>query len=203
MDHLALQLTNLQSQLAALIGKGGTLTTLTHPQPLHSMNGHTDEHQMIQHRHQRARFDDHESHQGSPLSSDQILDAVFTYVGIGDYVYAGAVSRRWKGRYIKLCHSSAPKGKKNKLVTTYSSALMTAARLQLAMDSRLELAGLHLNQCRTARIIVMGSLEPIALLSLFKLYDFKWGRGVPGSHSSLHQETSYNCCSGCTSTAAL
>jgi hypothetical protein len=151
------------------------------------MNGHTDEQQMVQHRHQRARFNDHESHQGSPLSSDQILDAVFSYVGIGDYVYAGAVSRRWKGRYIKLCHRSAPKGKKDKLVTTYSSALMTAARLQLAMDSRLELAGLHLNQCRTARIIVMTSLEPIALLSLLKLYDFKWGPGLTFFAASRHK----------------
>jgi hypothetical protein len=169
-----MQLTNLQQQLSALVGKDGTLINFTHPLQ-HSMNGHTSELQMVQHRHQRARFDDHESQERSPLSSDQILDAVFTYVGIGDYVYAGGVSRRWKGRYVKLCHSSAAKGKKDKLVTTYASALMTATRLQLAMDSRLELAGLHLNQCRTARIIVMSSLEPIALLSLLKLYDFKWG----------------------------
>jgi hypothetical protein len=35
----------------------------------------------------------------SPLADDQILDTVFSYVGIGDYIYTGAVSRRWNGRY--------------------------------------------------------------------------------------------------------
>jgi hypothetical protein len=41
----------------------------------------------------------------SPLDDDEILDTVFSYVGIGDYIYTGAVSRRWKGRYTKLCYT--------------------------------------------------------------------------------------------------
>jgi hypothetical protein len=37
------------------------------------------------------------------LERDEVLDGVLEYVGIGDYICSGAVNRRWKGRYIKLC----------------------------------------------------------------------------------------------------
>jgi hypothetical protein len=78
----------------------------------------------------------------SPLDDDEILDTVFSYVGIGDYIYTGAVSRRWKGRYTKLCYNEAKEGKKDKLTTAHQSTVMTAARLQLALKSSLSVAEL-------------------------------------------------------------
>jgi uncharacterized phage infection (PIP) family protein YhgE len=82
----------------------------------------------------------------SALDRDVILDTVFSYVGIKEYVYTAAVSRRWRGRYIKLCYSNvkSKKDKKaNKLLTSHRSAARTAARLQLAFDSGLTIAGLQ------------------------------------------------------------
>eukprot|EP00953_Heterococcus_sp_UTEX-ZZ885_P012063 6937-Heterococcus_DN1.PRE.3 len=79
----------------------------------------------------------------SALDRDVILDTVFSYVGIKEYVYKAAVSRRWRGRYIKLCYSSmkSKTGKKaDKLRTSHRSAARTAARLQLAIDSGLTIA---------------------------------------------------------------
>jgi hypothetical protein len=43
----------------------------------------------------------------SPLDKDVILDTVFSYVGIKDYIYAAGVSRHWRVRYLKLCYSAA------------------------------------------------------------------------------------------------
>eukprot|EP00953_Heterococcus_sp_UTEX-ZZ885_P010042 5870-Heterococcus_DN1.PRE.2 len=63
----------------------------------------------------------------SPLVRDDVLDHVFSYVGGGDHLYTGGVSRRWRGRYIQYCtqHSSAESDKK--LVTRHRSVLMTEA----------------------------------------------------------------------------
>jgi hypothetical protein len=62
------------------------------------------------------------------LDKDNLLDTVFSYVGIGEYFYAAGVSRSWRGRYIKLCYNKSRK-QENKLCTRYCSATVTAARL--------------------------------------------------------------------------
>jgi hypothetical protein len=38
-----------------------------------------------------------------PLDRDDLLDHIFTYVGGGDHLYTGGVSRRWRGRYMQHC----------------------------------------------------------------------------------------------------
>jgi hypothetical protein len=118
----------------------------------------------------RARLAEDDS---SPLADDEILDVVFSYVGIGDYIYTGAVSRRWKGRYIKLCYSKAKDGKKHKLTTAHKSALLTAARLQLALKSSLTVSALQNNQ-KLPFYIVVRSLEPIAVLTLARVHGLRW-----------------------------
>jgi hypothetical protein len=62
-----------------------------------------------------------------PLDKDEILDAVFGYVGLGEYYYVAGVSRRWRGRYIKLCYSNADDDDDEKLWTAYDSTIVTAA----------------------------------------------------------------------------
>jgi hypothetical protein len=48
----------------------------------------------VEHAHKRARLAAADG--CSPLNDDEILDTVFSYVGIGDYIYTGAVSRSGK-----------------------------------------------------------------------------------------------------------
>jgi hypothetical protein len=191
MDALATQLTTLQQQLAESTGTtrqqlaelGRSQTAVLAAQSVQgavlarlaaaaerstalaagegSQQGH-------QHQAQRARLQDQES----PLDKDVVLDNVFSYVGTGDYLYTGAVSRRWRGRY-KLCYSSKTL-QEQKLCTTHGSAVMTAARLQLALRSKLQMAELQKFPYNLARNVVMRSLEPRSVLSLAKLYDLKW-----------------------------
>jgi Ankyrin repeats (3 copies) len=109
-----------------------------------------------------------------PLDKDQLLDEVFSYVGIGEYIYAGGVCRRWKGRYIKLCYNQAAADQKDKLRTSYKSSIATAARLQLALRCGLTVQELAADEWRFARNVVTYSLNPIAVLSLAKTYDLSW-----------------------------
>jgi hypothetical protein len=113
----------------------------------------------------------------SPLDEDDVLDAVFSYVGIREYVYIAGVSRRWRGRYIKLCYNSvkSTRGRKtDKLRTSHGSAARTAARLQLAFDSGLTVANLQEHQYMCASAMVLHSLEPMAALTLARLYGLQW-----------------------------
>jgi Ankyrin repeats (3 copies) len=109
-----------------------------------------------------------------PLDKDQLLDEVFSYVGAGEYIYAGGVCRRWKGRYIKLCYNQAAADQKHKLRTSYKSSIATAARLQLALRSGLTVQELAANEWRFAKNVISYSLNPVAVLSLAKTYDLSW-----------------------------
>jgi hypothetical protein len=109
----------------------------------------------------------------SPLADDQILDTVFSYVGIGDYIYTGAVSRRWNGRYTKLCCNKAKEGRKDKLITAHKSALCTAARLQLALRSSLKILALQKNK-KFSEHVIRQSLNPIAVLTLARVHGLQW-----------------------------
>jgi hypothetical protein len=107
----------------------------------------------------------------APLDRDEILDAVFSYVGIGDYIYTGAVSRMWNGRYIKLCHNQFGKWEP-KLSTYHSSALITAGRLQVAIDSGFDMA--HLQSLGDDTFIARVSLDPIAVLMQARQCGLEW-----------------------------
>jgi hypothetical protein len=192
MDALATQLTTLQQQLAESTGAtrqqlaelGRSQTAVLAAQSAQglvlarliaaaergtALAAGEGSQQVHQREAQRARLQDQES----PLDKDVVLDNVFSYVGTGDYLYTGAVSRRWRGRYIKLCYSSTTL-QKQKLCTTYRSAVMTAARLQLALRSKLQMADLQKFPYNLARNIARRSLEPRSVLSLAKHYDLKW-----------------------------
>eukprot|EP00953_Heterococcus_sp_UTEX-ZZ885_P027944 14934-Heterococcus_DN1.PRE.1 len=107
----------------------------------------------------------------SPLDKNEILDTVFSYVGIGDYFYAAGVSRKWRGRYIKLCYNKSRK-QENKLCTRYCSATVTAARLQLALDNNLTIPALE--GSRWAYYGMAHSAEPIKMLTVARLRGITW-----------------------------
>eukprot|EP00953_Heterococcus_sp_UTEX-ZZ885_P002665 1956-Heterococcus_DN1.PRE.5 len=115
-----------------------------------------------------------------PLENDQILDHIFGFVGVGDYAYTAGVCRKWRGRYITLCHRHVSTLKKrvhfktNKLRTTYKNAIVTAARLQLALKNSVKMADMETQSARFAHSVIQHSLEPIAVLSLAKLHDLTW-----------------------------
>jgi hypothetical protein len=127
-----------------------------------------------EHRHQRARVA--QQHRCA-LDKNEILDEVFSYVGIGEYIYAAGVCRKWRGRYIKLCYNKAPAAGTEKLRTCYKRTITTADRFQLALDSGLTVAELQDAPVwsRLALQIINDSLEPTAVFTIAKLHDFEWG----------------------------
>jgi hypothetical protein len=126
----------------------------------------------LEHRHQRVRV----AQQHRSVHDDEILDQIFSFVGLGEYIYAAAVCRNWRVRYMKLCYNRAAKRCTDKLRTSYKSTITTAARLQLALDSGLKVAALQDERVwsKLSRQIVDKSLEPASVFTIAKLHDFRW-----------------------------
>jgi hypothetical protein len=77
-----------------------------------------------------------------------------------------------------FCHSDAAKDmrykKAHKLYTSGTSAAMTAARLQLALDNGLSMDKLNEWCWRLARALAWHSLQPIAVLTVARCYGLEW-----------------------------
>jgi hypothetical protein len=102
-----------------------------------------------------------------------MLDLVFDYVGAGEYYYVAGVSRRWRGRYLKLCYNAAANKEAHKLCTSTGSALVTASRLQLALRAGLKMTQLQAYTDLSNDVVCL-SLDLIAVLTLAKTYDMPW-----------------------------
>jgi hypothetical protein len=66
---------------------------------------------------------------------------VFGYIGGGDHLYVGGVSKRWRGRYLQYCVQNGTAVHSKKLVTRHRSVLKTKRGLQLALASGLSVQG--------------------------------------------------------------
>jgi hypothetical protein len=104
---------------------------------------------------------------------------VFSFVGISEYAYAAGVNRRWRGLYVKLCHTKAAPDEKNRLTTTFRSAVMTTERLKLDLKSSLSMTALQTDPNRLALHVTLRSLEPIAVLSLARVRGLAWHECFP------------------------
>eukprot|EP00953_Heterococcus_sp_UTEX-ZZ885_P030275 16003-Heterococcus_DN1.PRE.3 len=168
MEAIASKLDAVQLQLAQLASSHeSTQGTLAVLHSSLSMSKSADG--PVQHCQKLARFADDSA---SPLDKDELLDKVFGYVGLGEYIYAAGVSRRWRGRYLRICYTEAgPAGEK--LCTYYSSAIITTVRLQMALDSKLTMAALE-QYSSFAEDLVWYSLDPVNVITLAKVYDMKW-----------------------------
>jgi hypothetical protein len=109
----------------------------------------------------------------APLDKDDILDQVFTYVGGGDHLYVGGVSRRWRGRYLQHCGHSTIAAQDRKCLTRYRSSIMSESRLQYAKLKGFDVTELDVTQHRCAELIRKYSLEPEQVITVLR------GQGVP------------------------
>jgi hypothetical protein len=120
----------------------------------------------------------HVNASSSALDRDDILDDVFSFVGAGDHLYVGGVSRRWRGRYMQYCESNMNRYFESigKLATRQCSAVMTSSRLQLALSSGLatkwdfetDKGQLYVSW------ICEDSLEPEKVMTLLRLHGVPW-----------------------------
>jgi hypothetical protein len=138
-----------------------------------------------QHKDQRARGAD----DCVPvLARNEVLDTVFSFVGIGDYYYVAGVCRSWRGRYITLCKQAAKK-RQRKLHTLHMNTVVTASRLQVALDSGLTIQKLQQNvsDYSLEDAIIEQSLEPIAVLTLARVYGLQWTAKLPNLAAEYKQ----------------
>jgi hypothetical protein len=110
----------------------------------------------------------------SPLDRDDILDHVLSYVGGGDHLYVGGVSRRLRGEYMQYCVQEDSASIYGKLVTRHRSAVTTQSRLQLALGSGLTVAGWTFSKVPQAWLIYMHSLEPEKVMTLLRVHGAPW-----------------------------
>jgi hypothetical protein len=116
----------------------------------------------------------HSSNAESPLGRDDLLDAVFSFVGGGDHLYMGGVSKRWRGRYIQYCVQNSTAAVDSKLMTRQRSILMTESRLQLALSSGLTVTGWSFDTQQNALQICHYSLEPEKVVALLRVHGVPW-----------------------------
>jgi hypothetical protein len=147
-------------------------------------------HEQIEHRHQRARISDD---QISILAKDEVLNSVFSFVGIGEYYYVAGVCRNWRGRYVTLCsnHATEDEGRVvHKLYTPRASAVMTAARLQLALVNGLTIDALNQFTWTLADAVSKSSLEPTAVLTVARCHGLQWNTYLP-YYAALRAQLDY------------
>jgi hypothetical protein len=110
----------------------------------------------------------------SPLDRDDVLDDVFIFVGGGDHLYVGGVSRRWRDRYKQHCENNSESEFDGKLVTRHRSVMMTENRLKLALSRGLTVAGWTFDSWSHAGLICKHSLEPEQVMTLLRVHGVPW-----------------------------
>eukprot|EP00953_Heterococcus_sp_UTEX-ZZ885_P003347 2338-Heterococcus_DN1.PRE.2 len=110
----------------------------------------------------------------SPLDKDEVLDQIFGFVGGGDHLYVGGVSRRWGGRYMQYCAQNSSPSYNEKCVTRQRSLLMSESRLQLAIRSGCEVSRLTFEGWLHAEFVCKDSLEPQQVLTILRLHGVPW-----------------------------
>jgi hypothetical protein len=108
------------------------------------------------------------------LGRDDVLDDVFSFVGGGDHLYTGGVSRRWRSLYMQYCAQTNSAEVDKKLVTRHRSVLMTESRLQLALSSGLSVEGWTFDKQSHAELICLYSVEPEKVLALLRVHGVPW-----------------------------
>jgi hypothetical protein len=108
------------------------------------------------------------------LEKDEILDEIFGFVGMKEWLYAGGVRRRWRGRYLSMCCKACSSKAEHARQTSHKSSFVTAARFSLALESGLEMP----DEDETGEFfddLPLLSQQPIEVLTLARVH------GVPGT----------------------
>jgi hypothetical protein len=109
----------------------------------------------------------------APLETDIVLDIVLSFVGINELLYAAGISRRWRERYLVLSRKKQIRRlRSDRCCTSHRSALISASRLQWALDSKLTLRALvhERRQMFFANTVVAHSLDPTAVMTVARAH---------------------------------
>jgi hypothetical protein len=136
-----------------------------------SSSSHTDALVQLQ---KRARSS---PHLAQALDKNEVLDEIFSFVGRKELLYAGAVCRRWRGRYLSMCYKARASKAEPVYQTSNRSTFATAARFSLALDNGLTMpdesqAGFFFDD------LPLFSQQPIEVLTLARVHGAAWHRNL-------------------------
>jgi hypothetical protein len=108
-----------------------------------------------------------------PLEKDEVLDEIFSIVGRKEWLYAGGVCRRWRGRYLTMCFKARASNDEHAFQPSHKSSFVTAARFSLTLNSGLQMpdeseAGKFFND------LPKHSKEPFEVLTLAMAHGAAW-----------------------------
>eukprot|EP00953_Heterococcus_sp_UTEX-ZZ885_P028496 15197-Heterococcus_DN1.PRE.2 len=116
-------------------------------------------------------------HPAKPLEKDEVLDEIFSYVGRKEWLYAGGVCRRWRGRYLSMCYKARASKEEHAFQTRHNSTFTTAARFLMALDNGLQLP----NEGTIHELfddLPRFSQQPIEVLTLARVHGVAWHIGM-------------------------
>eukprot|EP00953_Heterococcus_sp_UTEX-ZZ885_P017020 9553-Heterococcus_DN1.PRE.3 len=119
-----------------------------------------------------------------PLEADEVLDEIFGYVGRKEWLYAGGVCRRWRGRYLSMCYKARASKADPVYQTRHSSSFATAARFSLALGSGLKMPQTDNEVGKFFDDLPKLSQQPIDVLTLARVHGAAW-------HSNMCTDAAY------------
>jgi hypothetical protein len=108
-----------------------------------------------------------------PLEKDEVLDEIFSFVGRKEWLYAGGVCRRWRGRYFSMCYKARASKTEPVYQTSHKSCFATAARFSLALETGLVLPD-ESEEGNFFDDLSLFSQQPIEVLTLARVHAAAW-----------------------------
>jgi hypothetical protein len=120
-----------------------------------------------------------------PTQESIILELVIPqFVGASEYCFLAGVSRGWRAQQLRLSFAEVAKKRRttDKLRTSHRTALTSAARLQLAVDSGLTLAVFHaLTALQLFNLVQKAAVDARAqagMLALAREHGNRWSENI-------------------------
>jgi hypothetical protein len=113
------------------------------------------------------------SHLAQALDEDEVLDEIFSFVGRKEWLYAGGVCRRWRGRYLSMCYKARASTEEHAFQTSRESSFVTAARFSMALDNGLQMPD-QLQAGNFFQGLSRLSKEPVEVLTLARVHGAAW-----------------------------
>jgi hypothetical protein len=115
----------------------------------------------------------------SPLQNDQTMQVIFEFVGIKEYLYVAGISRHLRGKYMQFCYNNNTDDQTDKLRTSFTSAVVTGARLQLAFESKLSVSALQADEQRCEADIFSSPSNTRQVLHVARMHGLRWTKTMP------------------------
>jgi hypothetical protein len=105
-----------------------------------------------------------------------VLDTIFGLVGLKEWLFVGAVCRKWRGRYFSMCSKAQQDGAAT--LTLHKATFATAARFELALDCGMPVKSTVAEQDAHARPyfddLPRLSANPREVLTIARVRGFAW-----------------------------